>query len=144
MKWTVREGRTGDMIRVHVNSQLDHYGVYVSDSEIIQFGKNPSLRLGVTEADVAVLATDINEFRNGAYPEFADMSFTEKLKRIKPERSIEIARERIGDKGYNILHNNCEHFAYECIFGKKYSSQEENVRRIIKEQATGKQPDGKA
>ena len=138
MKWTVREGKFGDMVRVHCNDQLDHYGVYVSDTEIIQFGKNPTLRMDVSEAEVCVLSTDINEFRNGTYPEFADMSFSEKMKRYNPEKTVKIARARIGEYGYNIIHNNCEHFAYECVFGKKYSSQEEKVRSIIKSTATGK------
>ena len=38
---------------------------------------------------------------------------------------------------YNILYNNCEHFAYECIFGKKYSSQTDKAKEIIKQMATG-------
>ncbi len=137
MKWTVREGRPGDMVRVKVNSLMDHYGVFVSDSEIIQFGKNPSLRLGVSESEVFVCATDINEFRDGGYPEFADLSFSEKMKRFKTAKIIENARNRIGEGGYNILYNNCEHFAYECIFGKKYSSQSESAKEIIKQMATG-------
>ena len=142
MKWSVREGKPGDMVRVKVNDQLDHYGVFVSDSEVIQFGKNPSLRLGVSEKDVLVLSTDINEFRNGAFPEFADMSLGEKFKRFKTDKTIELARKRIGEGGYNIIHNNCEHFAYECVFGIKYSSQEEKVREIIRNTATGKIPKG--
>ena len=138
MKWTVREGKFGDMVRVRCTDQFEHYGVYVSDKEVIQFGKNPSLRLNVSEADVRVLSTDINEFRNGTFPEFADMGFTEKRKRFSPEKTVELARSRIGESGYNIIHNNCEHFAYECVFGKKYSSQEEKVRTAIKNTAMGK------
>lgn len=139
MKWSVREGRPGDMVRVKVNSQMDHYGVFVSDSEVIQFGKNPSLRLGLADTDVFVCATDIDEFRDGGYPEFADLSLSEKFKRFKTDKIIENARSRIGEGGYNIVYNNCEHFAYECIFGKKYSSQAEKAKEIIKKMATGEQ-----
>ena len=139
MKWSVREGRPGDMVRVKVNSQMDHYGVFVSDSEVIQFGKNPSLRLGLADTDVFVCVTDIDEFRDGGYPEFADLSFSEKLKRFKTDKIIENARSRIGEGGYNIIYNNCEHFAYECIFGKKYSSQAEKAKEVIKKMATGEQ-----
>ncbi len=138
MKWTVREGKPGDMVRVKVNNQMDHYGVYISDDEIIQFGMNPSLRLGVSESEVKVLSTDINEFRNGNFPEFADLSFSEKMKRFKTDKILENARSRIGEGGYNIIFNNCEHFAYECIFGKKYSSQADKAREVIKQMATGK------
>ncbi len=139
MKWSVREGKAGDMVRVKVNSQMDHYGVYISDSEIIQFGKNPSLRMGLSESEVFVCATDINEFRDGGFPEFADLSFSEKLKRFKTDKIIDNARSRIGEGGYNILYNNCEHFAYECVFGKKYSSQSEKAKEVIKQMATGQE-----
>lgn len=142
MKWVVREGKIGDMVRVHVNSQLDHYGVYISDSEVIQFGKNPSLRMGVSEKDVLVCSTDINEFRNGSFPEFADFTFSEKLKKFKTDKIVSLARGRIGEGGYNILYNNCEHFAYECIFGKKYSSQTEAIKDAVKEQVQIKVPEG--
>lgn len=142
MKWVVRDGKLGDMVRVHVNSQLDHYGVYISDDEVIQFGLNPSLRIGASEEDCKVCATTIDEFRNGAYPEFADLSMKEKFQRFKVSKIVETARGRLGEGGYNILLNNCEHFAYECIFGKKYSSQSELVKQLIKEQATGKKVEG--
>ena len=142
MKWSVREGKPGDMVRVKVNSKMDHYGVYVSDDEVIAFGLNPALLVGVPESDVKILSTDIDKFRNGGYPEFADLSFGEKLKRFKTEKIIETARSRIGEGGYNIVYNNCEHFAYECIFGKKYSSQTEAAKEAIKEMATGKKTNG--
>ncbi len=137
MKWSVREGKPGDMVRVRINSQMDHYGVYISDSEVIQFGKNPSLRLGVSESEVFVCSTDIDEFRDGGFPEFSDLTFSEKMKRFKTEKIIANARGRIGEGGYNLIYNNCEHFAYECIFGKKYSSQAEKAKDIIKQMATG-------
>ena len=142
MNWSVREGKTGDMVRVHVNNQIDHYGVYISDDEVIQFGMNPSLRLGVSDTEVFVCATSIDDFRNGAYPEFADLSFLEKLKRFKTDKIVSTARARIGEGGYNIVFNNCEHFAYECIFGKKYSSQSDLVKELVKQQALGKDSKG--
>lgn len=138
MEWSIREGRFGDLVRVHCNEYLDHYGVYINDSEIIQFGKNPTLRENVSESEVVVLSTDIDEFRNGAIPEFADMTFNDKSERHDPLRSVELAKARIGESGYNVIYNNCEHFAYECVFGKKYSSQEAKVRMLIKETAMGK------
>ena len=42
---------------------------------------------------------------------------------------MSLARSRLGEGGYNILHNNCEHFVNECVFGIKKSEQEEEVRR---------------
>ncbi|MCR4617181.1 MAG: lecithin retinol acyltransferase family protein [Lachnospiraceae bacterium] len=126
------------MVKVKVNSKMDHYGVFISDEEVIQFGKNPALLEGVPESEVRVCSTDIDEFRNGGFPEFADLTISEKLKRFKTDKIIDTARSRIGQDGYNIVFNNCEHFAYECIFGKKYSSQSETAKEVIKEMATGK------
>lgn len=138
MKWSVRKGKPGDMVRVHANSYFDHYGVYVSDEEVIQFGFNPALGEPVPDKEVTVVATDMTTFRNGAFPEFADMSFKEKCTRKSPDKAISVARSRIGEGGYNVVHNNCEHFAYECIFGYKYSSQEQKVREMVKLKAMGK------
>ena len=32
-----------------------------------------------------------------------------------------LTEARLGERGYNILHNNCEHFANECAWGDKFS-----------------------
>ena len=45
MKWSLISPTPGDMIRVKTGS-LYHYGVYVSDDEVIQFGLAPSLTVG--------------------------------------------------------------------------------------------------
>lgn len=131
MKWSIREARPGDMIRVRIGS-IYHYGVFASEQEVIQFGLPPSLRQGVPEDQVEVLATDINTFRCGAFPEAADLSFSERRHRRPPAEAVETARSRIGEKGYHLLYNNCEHFAWECVMGKKYSSQVEDVRAAVR------------
>ena len=53
----------------------------------------------------------------------------EKRCRISAEKTIAAARGRLGEKGYNLIHNNCEHFAYECAYGIKKSTQEEDIRK---------------
>ena len=37
-----------------------------------------------------------------------------------------------GQDGYNLLHNNCEHFAYLCVFGEKTAPGLESVRDRIR------------
>ena len=39
------------------------------------------------------------------------------------EKTVERARSKLGQKGYNILTNNCEHFAIWCKTGEEESSQ---------------------
>lgn len=128
MKWKPLECKAGDMIRIPIG-QFYHIGIFVSEDEVIQFGL-PPVRENLTNVeDVEVLATDIDVFSCGKIVEVAQLDFKEKLKRFKPKKTVEIARSRIGEKGYNIIHNNCEHFAYECVFGVKYCSQEDALRQ---------------
>ena len=54
-------------------------------------------------------------------------------KRIRPATEIiKIAEGRLGEGGYDILHNNCEHFVNECAFGVSSSSFLDSVRAKIK------------
>ena len=47
MKWLPGECRPGDMIRVRLGS-IYHYGIFVSEDEIVQFGPPP---VGAREPD---------------------------------------------------------------------------------------------
>ena len=53
MKWELSEPCAGDMIRAKVGP-LYHYGIYVSDSEVIQFGYSPALRAGTPDSQIRV------------------------------------------------------------------------------------------
>ena len=130
MKWAFEEPSYGDIIRVKTGS-IYHYGIYVSDEEIIQFGLNPALRMGTPSAEVEVCISNVDLFLNG---EFLEVGVCEKKdgKRYSPQKTVEIAHSRLGEKGYDILYNNCEHFAYECLYGKKISTQTDGVREMFK------------
>jgi hypothetical protein len=49
------------------------------------------------------------------------------LSSLDEAAQVRRARERIGEKGYDILHNNCEHFARYCYFGEKRCEVTEGV-----------------
>ena len=51
---------------------------------------------------------------------------------FKPDEIVENARSRIGEGGYHILYNNCEHFVNQCAFGEKVSSQVDGLREMWK------------
>ena len=128
MKWAYEDCRFGDIIRVKLGS-VYHYGIYASDSEVIAFGLPPTIENLRNGQDVKVLATDIDVFSCGNLVETAQLSITERMKRKTPEKSVAEARSRIGEGGYNLIHNNCEHFVNEIVFGEKVSEQEQAVRR---------------
>lgn len=128
MKWTFNEAKPGAMVRVCLG-EVYHYGIYVSDDEIIQFGPPPTTIIRKDE-DIEVCVTNIEDFLLGKFLEVAEFDRKEKKKARSDEAIIEIARGRVGEKGYSILYNNCEHFVYECVFGEKYCSQTENIRKL--------------
>jgi hypothetical protein len=44
-----------------------------------------------------------------------------------PQETIERARSKLGEQGYNLLLNNCEHFAFWCKTGVAKSTQVDDI-----------------
>ena len=128
MKWWPEPCAPGDMVRVRAGS-VWHYGVFVSDGEVIEFGPPPVGSALREAAAFRIMAVDVDEFSAGGIVERAVLDRGEQKKRLPPEKTIALARSRIGEGGYDVLHNNCEHFAYACVFGVERSLQEEELRR---------------
>ena len=128
MKWQPTDAKRGDMVRIQIGS-LYHYGVFVSEDEVIQFGYPPLPEFAEKNAVVTVGAVDVDTFSCGSIIEVASLDRREKKKRLSPDETVARARERLGQGGYNLIHNNCEHFVNEIVFGKKISEQELEVRR---------------
>lgn len=131
MKWSFTEPSYGDMIRVAVGA-LYHFGIYVSDDEVIQFGLPPT-RHGDTPADqIEVMASDIDAFLDGGFLEVCEFDKKERKKNRAPDEIVKYARSKIGTRGYHILYNNCEHFANECVIGVQICRQAEDVRALFR------------
>jgi phosphopantetheinyl transferase len=130
MKWTYDEPYLGCPVRVKLG-EIYHYGIYVTDDEILQFGY-PPINLNFKAEDVCVLSTDIEVFTAGKFLEVGVLDKKEQKKARKTEQVVAYARQKLGTKGYDILHNNCEHFCYECLFNQKQSSQIDAVKEAFK------------
>ncbi len=131
MKWVMKEPVRGDMIRVESGS-IYHFGIYVSDDEVIQFGLAPSQRAAVRDCDVEVLSSDIYAFLSGGFLEVCEFDRRERKKHRSPDEVVSYARSKLGTKGYNIIYNNCEHFANECISGQHICHQADDVREMFR------------
>ena len=127
MKWQLNDPVYGDMIRVKSGS-IWHYGIYVSDDQVIQFGLAPRQRVQVADSSVVVCQSNMDVFCDGNFVEVAVVEKRDK-KRMSPTQTVQNALSRLGEGGYNVIHNNCEHFAYECYLGQKYCSQTDDVRK---------------
>ena len=130
MKWSYIEPSFGDMIRVAVGS-IYHFGIYVSDDEVIQFGLPPARRTNLSDSDVEVLVSDVDSFLSGGFLEVCEFDKKEKKKNRSPEEIVKYARSKIGSRGYHILYNNCEHFANECVSGVQICRQAEDIRALF-------------
>ncbi len=128
MKWWPQPPRMGDMIRVRVGS-VYHFGIYVSDGEVIQFGPPPSAENAPFMKDFTVIATSVEDFSASGIPETAIPETRSEKRRFSAQKTVKLAREAIGRGGYDLLRNNCEHFVTECVYGRHESEQEAEARR---------------
>lgn len=126
MKWVRQEARYGDLVRVSLGPAIFHFGIYVSEDEVIQFGLPP--RPGRDSASVTVLAAPMSAFCEGKPYEVGVSEEGDRGRRRSPEETVQEARAHLGERGYDIIHNNCEHFANACALGERFSSMTEGVR----------------
>lgn len=129
MKWLPGDPTPGDMVRVQIGS-IFHYGVCTGDGRIVAFGLPPVPAFAKSPDRFLVTETDMDVFSTGRIPEIAVLDRAERKKRIPPEETVRLARARLGEDGYHMIRNNCEHFVYECVFGERKSLQEEAVFRM--------------
>lgn len=131
MTWVFKTPDFGDIVRVK-SGNIYHYGIFVSEEEILQFGLAPAARPQLKDCEVTVCSSTVEEFLCGGFIEVETPDRKERKKRKTPKETVENAKKRLGEKGYHILYNNCEHFVYECAYGEKYCSQAEEVRKLFR------------
>lgn len=116
--------RNGDVIRVK-RGLYAHYGVYVDTPDgghVIHYTGTE----GHSDFKGVVRETLLAEFLNGDC-EYSVCCFERgKYPQIfSGDETVKRARARIGERRYNLLSRNCEHFAVECKTGRSESSQTE-------------------
>lgn len=134
MIWTDKAPEFGDIVRIKVKFYY-HYGIFIDEGDIIQFGLPDNE--GTHPDEISVISTDISTFSMGGFIECGLPDREEKKRRHSPEKTVELATSRLGERGYNILNNNCEHFANECYFGEKKSFLDD-VRAKIRQKINTK------
>ncbi len=113
----------GDQIRVQ-RDLYAHHGIYIGNDRVIQFG-SPTGELDPSKA--MVIETSLLDFLKGGKLEVAEYSSKDLANKRKPEEVVEYAKAHLGDMGYDLINNNCEHFSNECAFGLHKSSQVEEA-----------------
>ncbi len=135
MNWIHTTPKPSQIVRTKVSFYY-HYGIFISEDEVIQFGLPDDP--GKPAEQIKVLSTDVYTFLCGGNIEVAIPTKEEQKQMFSKQDIIKAARARIGEGGYDILHNNCEHFVNSCVFGKSSSSFVDSVRKKIKEKLKNK------
>merc|ERR1711939_1030429 len=60
-----------------------------------------------------------------------DDEHPEPLQRFDADVIMERAKKRLGERQYNLMMNNCEHFAHDCLYDKSFSRQVDMVMSLF-------------
>ncbi|MFO1064372.1 MAG: lecithin retinol acyltransferase family protein [Pirellulales bacterium] len=114
----------GDHIYVNLSFRglpYQHHGIDMGDGTVIHLAPESGPRLTATQdARFQVRRDSIEEFSTG-----------KRVRTMRHQRSLQVdeivaaAESMVGKAGYNLLDNNCEHFASQCATGKSDSRQVE-------------------
>jgi hypothetical protein len=102
-----------------------HHGIDLGNGNVIHFDAGPWRKLVSHATDVppTIRETTLNKFARGRdlqvrlYHVFDD-----------PEAVVKRAQSRLGQEGYELFNNNCEHFAVWCKTGNSESTQVEAIK----------------
>jgi cell wall-associated NlpC family hydrolase len=114
--------RPGDIIYAD-RGNYRHFGIYAGNGRAVHYaykGSASGLRTQIKETPLGVFAkgNDVCVWR---------VSRADGLSCYSREETLRRARSMVGVKNYNLLFNNCEHFAFWCKTGVSRSGQVELV-----------------
>lgn len=125
--WVQKPPVMGDHIRVkRMHGIYTHHGIYVSDNEVIHFTGTDDDSI-MDSSKNRVISSDLNFFLKGGELEVKEYTDEEFQDLYAPDQIVTYARSCLGDGDYNVIFNNCEHFANVCTLGRFRSQQVERL-----------------
>lgn len=97
-----------------------HHGVLCPDKTVIHFKSRASLS---AKRDARIVHSSLTKFKGRRTPSDTPVYKIVHRKQLPPDEVVTRARSRLGQRGYNLLHNNCESFARWCVVGVDRSFQ---------------------
>ena len=113
--------KKGDHIYILYTKPIvyEHHGIYVGKGKTVHFRKE-----GIVEESLEVFACECVVRKAPDLYLYGDAPYTKTIKkRYPPDKVCKRAYMRIGETGYKLLTNNCEHFASWCKTGYECSLQ---------------------
>ena len=97
-----------------------HHGIYVGNGRVIHYA---GLAYGWRRGPVEIVS--LERFAHGN-----DIWIRQDPRRFDPRAVVERALSRLGERGYRILTNNCEHFCAWALRDENRSSQVDRLRAV--------------
>lgn len=91
-----------------------HHGLYMGDNKVIHYS-NLECQMNTYKVCICSLASFSQGYNISKYPH--------PTRKYDGKTSIKRAISRLGEREYNLLFNNCEHFIMWCIEGDNVSHQ---------------------
>lgn len=114
------ERQIGDHLVTNRNLYT-HHGIYIGNDEVIHYS---GFANGISNGEIEI--TTLSSFTNGERTFVKRYAFP----KYKGNQVVERAKSRLGEDLYNVLLNNCEHFAYWCVMGKHHSEQIDSITSV--------------
>jgi hypothetical protein len=108
----------GDHIYVRRSAGYTHHGIDCGDENVIHFTGEP----GMEKIHACIARTPLERFLDGG-----ELHIRPYGKRDDADVTLQRAESRLGDTGYHLVTNNCEHFATWCCTGRPASEQVRGV-----------------
>lgn len=125
--WVQKNPVMGDHLRVkRMGGIYTHHDIYVSDNEVIHFTGTDDDSI-MDSSKNRVISSDLNFFLKGGELEVKEYTDEEFQDLYAPDQIVAYARSCLGDGDYNVIFNNCEHFANVCTLGRFRSHQVERL-----------------
>lgn len=120
--------RTNFLVGSHLKADYgmyQHHGIYCGDGTVIHFGR------GIFDRENAIVErVDLETFSNGRQIEVVDSPSSFDSRTV-----VERAFSRLGEKGYDLWDNNCEHFVRWCRSGENESQQIDVAETVMRQAA---------
>ncbi len=122
--WTVKMPSPGQMVRVN-RGRYFHYGICIAPGRLIHFA-SPYGDGFDDPASATVHETDLSAFSGGGFVECMELTRAERAYALSAKDCIAAAKAALGQKGYDVINNNCLHFANRCFWGNSEGPKEKH------------------
>ena len=106
-----------------------HHGIDLGNGNVIHFDAGPWRKLvsHSTDAPPTIRESSFEQFARGREVQLRLYDLLD-----DPEVVVRRAKSRLGEEGYELFNNNCEHFAVWCKTGQAHSTQVDSVKDAAK------------